>query len=468
MKTTLKIYLFSFLLFQVINAQFTYIPVNVDYATFKGKENLIYTEIYVSFFQKDLQYIIEEDSQYVARFSQSVQLMQNDSIISEFSKNYRNTFVEGSANLLSQFVEVFPIELAPGLYNLKAVVVDENSNKSGEYLLDIVVKEESNELYGSHIELSSKISTDITDSKFSLKNNIYILPNPSKTFSVFSPLLYFYFEAYNLKSDEQGKSNYQYKYYISDMKGKRVREYPAKEKQSELSTIAEANGINVIALKNGNYNLTVEFLDLNRNESLYIKKKFAVSKPQRKSTNEQIAAKIEGYEEYADFSKNQLMDEFKKLKYIASRNEIRVFKSIEETEGMKRFLSQFWNRRDFNPETPHNEYKQLYFSNLQMVNAQYSTTFKEGWRTDRGRVILIYGQPDEIERFPSSLNSQPYEIWHFYSLEGGSKFIFSDLSGNGNYELLHSTFRNEIKDPDWQLRIGKVRNRQYESSFDDF
>jgi len=66
------------------------------------------------------------------------------------------------------------------------------------------------------------------------------------------------------------------------------------------------------------------------------------------------------------------------------------------------------------------------------------------------------------------LNTQPFEIWHSYALEGGAQFIFADLSSNGNYELLHSSYRNEIKDPDWRLRIEKVRNRQYDASFDRY
>lgn len=93
-----------------------------------------------------------------------------------------------------------------------------------------------------------------------------------------------------------------------------------------------------------------------------------------------------------------------------------------------------------------------------MANTRYSTTFKQGWRTDRGRVLLLYGRPDEIERNPSSIDTKPYETWFYYSLDGGVKFIFGDVSGFGEYELMHSTHRNEIQDPNWRARIGSSRD----------
>jgi hypothetical protein len=75
-------------------------------------------------------------------------------------------------------------------------------------------------------------------------------------------------------------------------------------------------------------------------------------------------------------------------------------------------------------------------------------------------VLLIYGRPDEVERNPSTIDSQPYEVWYYYALDGGSEFVFGDLSGHGEYELLHSTYRNELQDPNWRQRLGG------QSSFD--
>ena len=78
---------------------------------------------------------------------------------------------------------------------------------------------------------------------------------------------------------------------------------------------------------------------------------------------------------------------------------------------------------------------------------------KEGWKTDRGRVYLIYGGPDEIERFPNEIETRPYEIWHYESVEGGVIFVFADITGFGSYQLVHSTKRGELRDDSWVRRI---------------
>jgi len=447
-------------------AQLGYIPLNADYASFEGTDDKSYTEIYLSFFQQDLQYELS-DSTAMTKFSHTIEISKVDSLVFNITRNYQsNANVSASASN-SQFIEVFPVELLPGDYKLKANVVDKISNKTGEYNLEINIPNFKDDFSVSNIEIATKIDTKFEDkSNFNLKNNISIYPNVSKTFTVFNPIVYFYFELYNLTSEPGNQ--YSYSYNISDTDDKVVREYKEKSNNVAGTSAAEVNGINVIALPNGAYFLNVNVTDKSTNKSVTQQKKFYVNKPKRQKSEKAIAAKIDGYEEYVNFTAEELDMEFNQVKYICKSEEIDIYEQMTDAESKKRFLSQFWSRRDPDPSTPLNEYKRIYFENLRIVNENYSTYFKEGWRTDRGRVLLIYGRPDEIERNPSTIDSQPYEIWHYYALEGGSKFVFADLSGNSNYELLHSTFRNEIKDPDWQLRIQKLKTRGYDPGIDRF
>lgn len=460
------IILFVFLA-QICLAQLGYIPLNVDYATFRGAGDKTYTEIYLSFYQQDLQYT-EQDSLFHAQFSHTLIISQEDSIFYQTTRNYKSTAQNNQVNVSNLFMDVFAMDLDPGNYTVKANVIDKTSNISGEYNLNMEIPEFSDSLSLSSIEIATKIDPNGNDSNFSLKNNVTIYPNASKTYTIINPIMYFYFEGYGLQLDASNNSQFSYEYYISDMDGKRLRDYPAKNKTATTETIAEATGVNVIALPTGSYFLSVRLNDLVANQSTHTRKKFYINKPERKKSSEMIAAKIEGYEEYALLKREQLIDEFNKIKYIASTDEIDIFEKLENTEAMKRFLSQFWKRRDTDTSTPINEYKQLYIENLQLANANFSSNFKEGWQTDRGRVILIYGRPDEIERNPSSLDTRPHEIWHYYSLEGGTQFIFADISGNGNYELLHSTYRNEIKDPEWRSRIEQMGNRSFNAGDNTF
>ncbi len=443
-------------LLSVASAQLDFLALNVDYATFSGKYDKTYTEVYVSFFQSDLTYNIE-DTLNVAHFSHLVKIMQNDSIIHEFSRNYQNDIpLDTEPGLGSQFMDVFAFELEPGDYTIVTYITDNISKRQGEYKLEADIPLYKSGLSLSDIQIATKISKTDKKSNFSAKNNLEILPNPSRTYGIAQPILYFYFEVYDLKLNTNKQNRYNYHYYISDVDGRRVRDFAEKVKSSGSKVIAEAGGTNIITLASNSYFLNIEIEDLQSRKKALARKKFRVYKPSRQSSEEQIQARMEGYEEYMGYSKEQLETEFKQVTYIASKQEVNIFEELD-TAGKRRFLAEFWKRRDPDQTTEVNEYKGEYFESLQYANATFSSAFKEGWRTDQGRVILVYGKPDEIERNPSSLNTSPYEIWYYYALEGGAEFVFGDLTGHGDFELLHSNYRNEIKDPTWRERIGAVR-----------
>jgi hypothetical protein len=93
---------------------------------------------------------------------------------------------------------------------------------------------------------------------------------------------------------------------------------------------------------------------------------------------------------------------------------------------------------------------------VQKANADFSG-FREGWKTDMGRVLLVYDEPDEIERVPSSNELRSYQIWRYFKIEGGVEFIFVELRSGGEMELVHSTARNELQDPTWQRWLNPGR-----------
>jgi GWxTD domain-containing protein len=354
-------------------------------------------------------------------------------------------------------MDVFAFEFKPGVYDLEVTIIDEVGKKKGIYSLSMTIPEYGSNLAISQIELATRVSKSTEKSNFSNKNNLEIIPHPSHTYGLAQPILYFYFEVYNLKLNEEGHNRYNYHYYISDLDGKTVREFPEKIKSTASTIIAESAGTNIITLSNNDYFLNIEIEDLHSRDKISVQKKFRIEKPSRNASNAVASTVTPGYEIYMNFSKDQLIDEFDKSTYIAIDPEIEIFKGLDE-EGMKRFLVEFWKRRDPDPTTEINEYKQVYFENLEYVEEYFSNSFKAGWKSDKGRVLLLYGKPDDIERHPSSIDTSPYEIWQYYSLEGGSSFVFSDLSGHGSFELLHSDYRNEIKDPNWQERIGSGRS----------
>ncbi len=128
-------------------------------------------------------------------------------------------------------------------------------------------------------------------------------------------------------------------------------------------------------------------------------------------------------------------------------------KRLGPVEAKREFMYTFWKARDENPSDERNQYFLDYLKRITESNDKYSAAKKNGWKTDRGRVYLVYGRPSEIERYPNQIESKPYEIWRYESLEGGVVFVFGDVSGYNDYQLLHSTKRGELRDDSWIRRI---------------
>lgn len=136
------------------------------------------------------------------------------------------------------------------------------------------------------------------------------------------------------------------------------------------------------------------------------------------------------------------------LRFIASRDEIALFKRLDE-RGKQEFLLRFWQAKDPTPETPENEFMTSYFSRL----AEARSRFKGGLQSDMARIYLRYGAPLEIERNPSSTrHNKPVEVWT-YGLNGRTQFVFVDRNNDGHWVLVHSNHPDEFSNSGWEKDI---------------
>ncbi len=94
-------------------------------------------------------------------------------------------------------------------------------------------------------------------------------------------------------------------------------------------------------------------------------------------------------------------------------------------------------------------FREEYLARVSYVNANFAAMNREGYRTDRGRVYIMYGVPDEVERHPNETDMRPYEVWFYHSIQGGVEFDFVQKSVGGEYELVNSTHRNELHNSGW-------------------
>ncbi|HSS20715.1 MAG TPA: GWxTD domain-containing protein [Pyrinomonadaceae bacterium] len=140
----------------------------------------------------------------------------------------------------------------------------------------------------------------------------------------------------------------------------------------------------------------------------------------------------------------------KDVTYVITDEERKAFKKLATDDERERFIEEFWRRRDPDPDTDENEFKEEYYERIAYANEHFSSGMP-GWRSDRGRIWIMYGKPDERETHPMGGNYErpsyegggntttyPFEIWFYRYLAGvgsGIEIEFVDPSGSGEYHI---------------------------------
>ena len=125
--------------------------------------------------------------------------------------------------------------------------------------------------------------------------------------------------------------------------------------------------------------------------------------------------------------------------YIISNDERKAFKSLQSDPEREHFIEQFWQRRDPTPGTAENEMKEEHYRRIAYVNEHFASAIA-GWKTDRGRIYISYGPPDEKESHPSGNAPAhvPFEQWLYHFIDGvGTNVVieFIDPDKTGEYRM---------------------------------
>jgi GWxTD domain-containing protein len=136
--------------------------------------------------------------------------------------------------------------------------------------------------------------------------------------------------------------------------------------------------------------------------------------------------------------------------YIISDEERKTFRNLGNDEERDAFIEQFWLRRNPNPDSPDNEFREEHYRRIAYANERYAAG-KPGWKTDRGHIYIAFGAPDSVDSHPSGGSYQrpmdegggetstfPFEVWHYRYLEGIGDNIdieFVDTCMCGDYHF---------------------------------
>jgi GWxTD domain-containing protein len=146
------------------------------------------------------------------------------------------------------------------------------------------------------------------------------------------------------------------------------------------------------------------------------------------------------------------------VRWIITDQELQAFKSLSNDEERDQFIENFWLRRNPNPDSPENEFREEHYARIAYANDHFAAG-KPGWKTDRGHIYIAYGKADNIDSHPSggsyerpmeegggNTSTFPFEIWHYRYLEGIGDNVdieFVDTCMCGDY---HMTIDRSEKD----------------------
>jgi GWxTD domain-containing protein len=321
--------------------------------------------------------------------------------------NSRDTFVTGH----------FQFQLSPGEYHLKVWIEGQHTGEMVRAETQTTVPDfQRSDLSVSGLLLAHQIGPDSTgqvEQDRYERHGLLIAPSVNHIFSDLQPQLFCYFEIYDLRSAAPLAAEYEAKFEIIDATGEVVL--------SDTSIVPRKDPVSysfrdfqVSSLEEDQYLLRVTIRDQVNDRTASGETTFQV----RWSSLGHVA---KNYDEAVE-----------QLRYIATDEEYKKLKAAKG-ESRREIWLEFWKERDPTPGTPANEMRTEYYRRIEYANAHFSVV-SAGWKTDRGRIYIVYGAPDDIEHHPMEIGGKPYQIWHYYS--SNRLFYFVDEDGYGDYKLV--------------------------------
>ncbi len=296
-------------------------------------------------------------------------------------------------------------ELTPGVYSVKTSLFDKDSKNEYTSENKVVVKQ--------FVPLPAMSDIMLIARKTVVEGSSKIIPNVSRSVVTDRDPLSTFFEIYS-----DTVANFIVDYEIFDEK--------------ETSIFKTTTKVEVKAGNNQIFN-NIDSLNLDLGKNLL---KITL----RDSTDKVFDSSVKSFMSRwvgVPITLTDLDKAIEQMVYLAAPEDLTFIKETDSRrEKAKRFVA-FWRKQDPNPADEYNPVFNEYYNRVAYVNQNFTSYSLEGWRSDRGMVMIILGAPDNIDRHPFEYYAKPYEVWQYYNLN--KQFIFVDYTGFGDYRLDPST-----------------------------
>lgn len=433
------------------------LSLHLDIVRFQGAESP-YVELHVYVDGKGLVQVPTPDGNWRSALNLFF-YFERDSLIEQYDLVTLHSPVSEVAN--SDFLHILRYALDTGHYLLNLEAWDATKP------LDTVKVKQEVEVWGidstwtlSDLMLLRDVKATQDEGNF-VRNGIYMEPLPHRFYSKAASMLYFYQEVYGTTVSDTDDV-YHYVYFLEELSSLGARRVDKaisrKRKARPLDPIL--NQMDISRLPSGNYALVTEIRDrehrlINSSRVFFQRSNPGVTSGEYPDDVVDIRAR------YAFFDSLHIDELNYALRAITARvmeNERDLLNAAirnPNPEGKRNFLLNFYTRTD--PADPSRAYRE-YMVIAREVDRVYKSGFGYGFETDRGYVLLKYGKPNELIDVEDEPHAPPYQIWVYdefpFTGQRGVKFLFYNPNlAPGDYQLLHSTARNERQNPRWEIDL---------------
>ena len=357
------------------------------------------------------------------------------------------------------FIDQQRVSLDTGNYQIEVSIRDILSADAAEKASDYVKIDFPDDVCFSDIQLVSSYEKSKKPGKLT-KSGLDLIPHIADLYTPDENNLILYAEIYNALKLSGAEEKFLVNYFIENKQSQiRYERYSGFKRLNASEVAVFMHEINIESLPGGAYSIVLEARD--KNNTLLASKKQDIirNNPGIILSPEAISQTNVGgsfAEKYTN--KDSLADFINSLRPISFEMEKTYVDNLLEggdLKMMQQYFLTFWSGRS--PENPESAWL-TYSKEVVKAQKDFGTSIRRGYETDRGRVFLQYGPPDNRTVSLHEPSAYPYEIWHYYRLKKQSnrRFVFynPDLVTN-DYTLIHSDALGEIMNDQWQFLIMK-------------
>jgi GWxTD domain-containing protein len=450
-------------------AQRVPVDVTVDYATFMYEDEASLVEVYVGVGAPSLRYAATQGG-----FGATVPIRlalrpttegapEGASAAPAWTHNAELRFVVEDTSALETgqyFLDRVRGAVPPGEYTLEIVVPADSAFSRSETRIEldpVIVPDYSDDDRAaiSGMTLATSIRGGATAEDPFAHSGLSVVPNPNAVFGSDGGRLNFYAEAYGIPETADSETYTLLAYVATADEPRPLPGFQQRATRPVRDPDVLVGNFDVSSLPSGPYYLRLAALDASNEAIVEQSKKFFVLNPSVEAPSAVIGAPVDLEERFfAVMPADELELHLQQIEAIATQPELRQIRSVATDEGRRTFLAQFWRGRDEDSDASRNMAREEFSDRLRYIE-RYGVGGMTSWQSDRGRVILRYGYPSEVDPRPQNQNMAPHEVWFFDNVpgQGQALFVFADRALTGRYELIHSTVVGEVAAPNWEQML---------------